>query len=226
MRLDFKMWHAPQAFIDILSAERFQRYLDWAKNDRNTAVELYTLNCRCSEALYLPLHMLEITLRNRIHAVATTLNVGEANLIWFDRPEFQRGFKQKAQLVKARHDLVRNRKTADAGRVISALTFGYWTAFFGSEYEVHWQQGLHRITRPGYDKGLRRKDLSEPFFKLRKLRNRIAHYEPIIHWDLIKHHGEIIRLTGYLAPAAAEWVAMHSRFPAVHPRGRINLHED
>ena len=63
---------AASAFADLehaLSLERFGRYLAWANGDRTRAVELYTLNTRVSESLYTPLQMLEVTLRNRIHAV-------------------------------------------------------------------------------------------------------------------------------------------------------------
>src|SRR5262249_41189467 len=52
-----------------LSLERFARYLAWADQDRARAIELYTLNTRISESLYIPLQALEIALRNRIHAV-------------------------------------------------------------------------------------------------------------------------------------------------------------
>lgn len=62
-----------------LSLERFGRYLDWAAGDRARAIELYTLNTKISESLYTPLQMLEVALRNRIHAVMTeTRHVG-----WF-----------------------------------------------------------------------------------------------------------------------------------------------
>ncbi|PZM50167.1 hypothetical protein DOL99_00240, partial [Salmonella enterica subsp. enterica serovar Derby] len=54
-----------------LSLERFGRYMDWAKDDRTRAIELYTLNTLISESLYTPLQMLEVALRNRIHVVMT-----------------------------------------------------------------------------------------------------------------------------------------------------------
>lgn len=55
-------------FEQALSLERFGRYLDWAAGDGMRAIELYTLNTRISESLYTPLQMLEVALRNRIHA--------------------------------------------------------------------------------------------------------------------------------------------------------------
>ena len=58
-------------FEATLSLERFARYLEWAKGDRLRALELYALNTQLSEALYTPLQILEVTLRNRIHTVLT-----------------------------------------------------------------------------------------------------------------------------------------------------------
>ena len=53
----------------VLSEERFARYLAWAAGARLRALDLYTLNAQLSESLYIPLHVLEVALRNRIHAV-------------------------------------------------------------------------------------------------------------------------------------------------------------
>jgi hypothetical protein len=58
-----------EALEQALSLERFARYLAWAAGDRSRAIALYTLNTRLSESLYIPIQMLEIALRNRIHAV-------------------------------------------------------------------------------------------------------------------------------------------------------------
>ena len=52
-----------------LSLERFARYVAWAGGDRQRALDLYTLNTQLSEALYTPLQVLELALRNRVHAV-------------------------------------------------------------------------------------------------------------------------------------------------------------
>lgn len=58
--------------IKALSTERFARYLAWAGGDRARALDLYTLNTRLSESLYITMQMLEVALRNRIHTVMAT----------------------------------------------------------------------------------------------------------------------------------------------------------
>lgn len=208
---------------EALSLERFSRYLAWAGGDRLRAVELYTLNCQLSESLYTPLHMLEVVLRNRIHRIASTAIGEKLATPWFDRPEFLRGSRQAAQIAKAKEELAEGGKALEPGRIVAALTFGYWTAFFGKDYEVAWQQILHRIARRPDGKGLGRKDFARPLTPLRILRNRIAHHEPILTWNLPSHHEKIVQLTGWLSPIAADWCRRHSRFPVLYPPQGVEL---
>lgn len=126
-------------------------------------------------------------------------------------------------LARARHDLRDAHKAASADAVVAALTFGFWTAMLGREYEDLWQQVLYRIARRSDDKGLRRKDFTKPLGPIRLLRNRIAHHEPILHWDLPKHHTAMLELTGWLSPVAAAWCRATSSFPDVFPKEGIAL---
>jgi hypothetical protein len=202
-----------------LSLERFGRYLDWAGGDRARAIELYTLNTRLSESFYTPLQALEIALRNRIHSVMTEAR----HEAWFRDDGALLGERQPDQLAKAIEDIEREGKDAAPGRIVAALTFSFWTSMFGKEYEALWQITLHRIaSRPG-GKGFKRKDFSGPLAAIRSLRNRVAHHEPIIMWNLPKHYDKIIELTGWLSPPAAEWCAANSRFRELYPAQRLIL---
>ena len=203
----------------ILSPARFATYLGWAGGARDRAVELYTLNARLSESLSTPLHMLEVALRNRIHDVLRARD-GET---WFDLPVYHANPRQPDMLAKARQDLREARKEASADSMVAALTFGFWTAMLGKEYEDLWQQALHMIARRADGKGLRRKDFTRPLAPIRLLRNRIAHHEPVLHWDLARHHAAMLELTGWLSPVAAEWCRASSRFPDILPAGGIVL---
>ncbi len=205
----------------VLSEARFARYVERAGGDRRNAIDLYSLNCQVSESFYTPLHFLEICLRNKISRVAAELPFGDPETPWFERPEFQLGRNQAAQLEKAKRDLQEERKPLEPGRIFAALTFGYWTAFLGKDYDRHWQRGLHKIARRTDGRGLRRTELSEPLDRLRRLRNRVAHHEPILHWNLPKHHDNCHRLLGWIAPRAAQWCRELSRFDAVYPSGGV-----
>ena len=167
--------------------------------------------------------MLEIALRNRLHVVASGIMIGDQSLPWFERAEFQIGKRQPEQIEKAKAELQEYGKPVEPGRVVAALTFGYWTGFFGKPYENLWQQGLHRIAKKPDRKGLMRQAFSEPLMPLRMLRNRIAHHEPILYWNLPKHHRNIMELTEWLSPAAAAWCRQTCRFGSVYPDGGIAL---
>lgn len=93
----------------------------------------------------------------------------------------------------------------------------------GPAYENLWQMHLHRIGRRQGGGGLRRKDFSGPLTPIRILRNRIAHHEPILGWNLPQHHEAMRRLTGWLSPGAAAWCFELDRFRAVYPVVRIKL---
>ena len=208
-----------QELESALSLERFARYRAWAGGDMARALALYALNTRVSEALYTPMQMLEVALRNRIHAV-----MAEAfHDRWFEDHRFLAVEVQRDQVATALFDIAREGKEPTPGRIVAALTFSFWTTMLARQQETLWQKTLHRIARTADGKGLRRKDFSGPLTPIRVLRNRIAHHEPVLHWNLPKHHAAIIRLTEWLSPAAAQWSASHSRFGLVYPGEQIVL---
>ena len=199
-----------------LSHERFARYLEWAEENRDQALALYALNTQISESLYTPLQMLEVSLRNRIHSVLSDA-MQES---WFEEDGFLKISNQRDQVVIARERLIKFGKEPTPGRIVAALSFSFWTSMLARNYEDHWQKTLNRITyRDG--KNLRRKDLSEPLAKIRLIRNRIAHHEPVIQFNLPEEYGKIIQITRWLSPVAADWSERHSRFLHVHPSERI-----
>lgn len=204
---------------DALSLERFSRYVQWAEGSHARALELYAINMQVSEALYTPMQMLEVALRNRIHSVMRAARHDR----WFEDDGFLATTIQREQVAKAVRDIKDGRKEPAPGRVVAALTFSFWTAMFSRPYEDLWQTTLHGIARRETGKGLRRKDLAAPLAPIRVLRNRVAHHEPVLHWDLPKHYGAMLRVTRWLSPAAAAWCATYSRFTTVYPRERIVL---
>lgn len=207
-------------FEEALSLERFGRYLAWAAGDRGQAIALYGLNTRLSESLYTPLQTLEVALRNRIHTVLAEAKGAD----WYrEAAGLLLVPHQSEQAAKAMEELVHARKPVTAGGVVASLTFSFWTAMFNKDYETLWQQTLHRIADPTAPKGLKRKSFSGPLTPIRVLRNRIAHYEPILGWDLRKHHARIIELIEWLSPPAAKWCSENDRFLQVYPVERIAL---
>lgn len=203
------------ALEEALSLERFSRYLDWADGDRNRAITLYSLNTALSETLYTPLQMVEVALRNRIHAVMTDAH-GDR---WYNQDELILLNGQRTQIATAKNDLVRASKPIEPGRLVAALTFSFWTSMLSRDYEQLWRRDLHRIA----GQNLPRKRLSTPLGKMRALRNRIAHHEPIVSWSLPTHFDMMIEVIEWLSPPAASWCRHHCRFAEVWPTEGIEL---
>ena len=204
-----------------LSLERFARYVAWAGDDRQRALALYTLNTQVSEALYIALQTLEVSLRNRIHSAMAAAH-GER---WFEDPALIKLEHQASQVADAVAELEEAGKEASPGRVVAALSFSFWTAMFSPAYENLWRSTLNKIAIRDA-KALVRKDFSRPLTQVRLLRNRIAHHEPILHWDLRKHHRSLRELTVWLSPPAFAWSEPLDRFDQVYPAEGVILARD
>ncbi len=206
------IWAKDSTLEESFSLERFQRYVEWAEGSKENAFQLYALNTAISEALYTPLHILEVTLRNRLNMLLSR-RFGET---WYDNEAIIFG-NLKAKLQKARHDLTAEKYEPTSGRIISVLTFGFWTGLLSPHHEDLWRSTLHEIARKEDGSHFARKAFTRNLTPIRVLRNRIAHHEPILYWNLCKHYKNIITLTKWLSPDAATWSQHHSRFLEVFP---------
>ncbi|MGK2285501.1 Abi family protein [Pedomonas sp. V897] len=201
------------------SYARLGRYLDWANGNPAAAFKLYTLNSQLSEALYIPLQALELALRNRIHE-AMSLQFGED---WLLAPGRCLHERQMQKVRRALEELTVNRKAHTPEQVLATLSFGFWTALLGKDYEDIWRAALYRIARKPDGRRVSRKSLSAPLATIRKLRNRIAHHEPILHYNLPRHHADTRQLIGWLSPEAEQWCAGCDRFPALYQENPVHL---
>lgn len=208
-----------------LSPERFARYLKIAHDDRKAAVHLYTWNTAISSAFYGPLQGLEVALRNAMHSRLSAVYGTE----WYDNPAA--GLDQGAtkQIADAKRKLA-GRYAVDAPHIVASLSFGFWVALLGrggkfdqsetkANYEMTlWRPALRKAFRT--EAPLKRRDAHEPLDYLRTFRNRIAHHEPIFERHLEEDHDSILQIAGWLSPGSRDWIAHHSRVPALLRLGR------
>lgn len=192
----------------VISSERFEPYLHETKGNRHLAFELYAFNMQVSEAFLTPLHILEIAMRNRFNLVLSNAFGDD----WFTNPLIILSATQQKQLEKARADILQNSKQINTARLVSTLTFGFWTTLLSPDLENLWHKALHKAISQENGKSLKMKQLRKPLIPIRTLRNRIAHHEPVWYWDLAKHYENILQVTRWLSPIAADWSEYHSRF--------------
>lgn len=196
-----------------LSADRFATYLQWASGDQGLAERLYTYNVQLSAALYGPLHMQEVALRNMADQ-ALEQGFGPA---WHVDPAVMTPGYPRDSVNKAIQSLQGHGKSGTRSQVVAELNFGFWSSLFGRQSHHLWQ-----ALRPIFQaRGIQRGMIAQNLRELRLLRNRIAHYEPIVALPLVQRYADITTLTGWLSPSAAAWIAQYSNWPALHPAGPI-----
>lgn len=161
-----------------LSADRVAPYQAVVGGDLGPAIRLYEQNTLLAESLYGVLQGLEVALRNVIHA---QLAAGYGQPEWYDALKLEP--EQVAMLRKAKDILMREGKPLDAGRVVAELSFGFWTGLMGTKYSNLWRNHLVKIfpRRP-----VQRVEVQTRLNSIRKLRNRVAHHEPILSRPLTK----------------------------------------
>lgn len=176
-----------------------------------------------SESLYPVLQVLEVALRNSIHSAASHY-FGRND--WYNDHHIIHS-KDVGALDKAKGILTRQRKPLEPGRIIAELNFGFWTSLMDRRYEqVLWPQ-LIKIAFPYMPKKVRtRRVLSRRFNKIRRLRNRIFHHEPIWYWqDLPQQHEQILEAISWIEPAVKELVMTIDRFPQIYQNSLQNIEQ-
>ena len=185
-----------------ISPERFGTYLKLAAGDRHQALQLYARNAAVGAAFHGPLQSLEVTLRNAIdEAMAAAYRS-----FWFDSPVLMDA--ERKSIVRASESLRREGKPRTSGDVIATVSLGFWVALLNKRYDATlWRTVLHEC----FDPTPARARLHSQLDSLRRLRNRIAHHEPILERNLRKDHDHILHILGLLSPPTVRWVEHHSR---------------
>lgn len=89
------------------------------------------------------------------------------------------------------------------GNLVAELNFGFWVNIFNLYYDTLWRHCLRQAFTPQTG-SLERKQLSKNLHPILKLRNRIAHYEPILDYDLPKMQQDIIDIVRLIEPNITE----------------------
>jgi hypothetical protein len=191
-------------------------------NDANEldAIARYLWNIALSEALYPPLQMLEVTLRNSLHAAISDRAGGN---LWFDQQPPILHQMELEKVAAAKAELQKERKPLEEGRIIAELNFGFWTSLFDRRYEQALWPALLKPVFPYMPRRIRtRWELSTRLNRIRKLRNRIFHHESILNWQnpaLVPQHAEILEIIAWMNPTMRETTLLIDRFLSVYTAG-------
>jgi hypothetical protein len=185
-----------KSFESSISKERLEKYsFIFDTTDKTIIIHKYLLNTELSKALYFPIQTLETTLRNNIHNV---LSKQLGNEKWFEDKEFLNP-RLKIKIDDAKRKIHKS-KELTSGRIISELSFGFWTYLFAREYEQKiWNKNIKQIFPNIPKKFATRRNLSERINTIRNLRNKVFHFDTIIHIkNLFEIHKELIEMIYWL----------------------------
>ncbi len=213
-----------KAIERIISKERLKPYLKFHSYNFEKAVAHYKANIEVSESFYPLLSILEIGLRNNID---NQLKQRFNDEIWFENSSFIKIVSrfQIDKVSEARNNILRDRKTITSGKIISELSFGFWTSLLDSKFEKSLWKNI-RLAFPNCPKNIRkRKTMSSKFNGVRKLRNRIFHHESVT-WSisaLTNYKNEIIEGIDWLGHNLLNWSQDIFRFDEVIYKRRNSI---
>jgi Abi-like protein len=190
-----------------LTSERLTAYLIATKGDVGAAIRLYERNTRLSEHLYGVLQACEVAVRNSIHI---NLSAGLGRTDWYD--SFKFGRREMLMIGDAKLNVQRFKSKVLPGQIVAELTMGFWIRLLAPEYEKSlWVKHLHKsfshYRKPNRVLIFARLD------EIRRLRNRVAHHEPIFKKDHLREYAKIIEAIRWICPSTAAWVDSSSSFP-------------
>lgn len=203
----------------LFSSERLKPCYKRFPDNGTKAVLLYKTNIKISEAFYPSLSILEIVLRNAIYNSCKKHFKDEH---WFKNNLPPELVQQVANIeLKTSH----TKKNPTPDRIVSELTFGFWTTLFNRKYAKLLWKPLHKIFLHTPRNLRKRAEISLRLNHIRILRNRIYHYEPI-SWNfqiLNSNYKMIIELLNWLNIEIVDWTNDIDRFEIVLNKAKKEL---
>lgn len=196
-----------------LSADRMGTYENAVArlDTRSSPLELYLWNARISAAFLVPLHIGEVVIRNavsdaltRIHGPRWPWVQGFADSL----PSPSSGYNPRCELQRAT-----TRCSHGTAQVVSTLSFVFWQKMFTQRFDVRvWSRCMGTVL-PGASEAaprhVTRARIHNDLEQIRRLRNRIAHHEPIFARALDEDFAAIQRLVALRCTRTADWMAGH-----------------
>lgn len=202
----------------LFSKPRIDAYLD--KNDTPEMVlAKYHRNIMLSEAMVPMLHYFEILLRNRVDKVIRKY-YGENWLL--KNPSILKISDKDINKVSEIISKIKREGRSEVSHdtILAQMTFGFWCAFFHKKYDPvlwHRKHALKDVF-PYLPKHKRtRAYVEHKILKIKVIRNRIAHHEPI--WNhkisVTEIHAICCELIEAFSPQALNLLLKIDRFPEV-----------
>lgn len=188
-------------FKHAISPQRFGTYLGFGEGDELMAIRLYQWNTQLSRSLHVYLHGWEICLPNKLNAFLTW-KYGTSEWAFNDRCLRQIPQKDRRKVEEAieRQKQARGSGHITTASVVADLSAGVWVSMLSSACEVPFGMrgtpggNLYRIF-PNV-RNVTRQDYWQKCDNILSIRNRVAHYEPVLRLNLKERHEDIQHVVG------------------------------
>ena len=195
-----------------ISEPRFARYLQSSNGSIEHSLELYIFNCRLCEAIYTPVNILEITLRNNFQRILSKIYGDD----WYDNIFDKLLDKEQNKISEVKTRLIDTNKIVNGNNRVSTLSLAFWVSLLGGGYENDLWRPCFYYAFPNSPKPFTRRDIARKLSRIKDLRNRIAHHEPIYNLDLEIIYKAILEIIGWMCIDTKMWVQKNSRFYEVY----------
>lgn len=196
------------------SPARLGRYLAARGGDATKAAADYSSNILLSEAMVPMLNVLEIALRNGIHARLSKLYKRDD---WWEAWVGNSAFSwQNKKVASAKAKLTRRHESLTPDKVLAELTFGFWSSLFNTQFHTVLWKDLRFVFACCPKSKRQRHNISAALNKIRDLRNRVFHHEPLL-WlkpTLPDQHTVGVTVINWIDPQLGKWLGNHDRLLA------------
>ena len=196
-------------FANFIQPDRFAPFLEATGQESTKAVNLYIWNIEVSSAFWGGFHMLEVSIRNAVHTKFVEYAMMED---WWEA-DIPIHKAERNSILDAQRKVNELQDLPTPGHVIAELHFGFWVGLFANKY--HSALWVNRLENAFPNYSGTRKNLHADLERLRKLRNRIAHHEPIYKRDLQIDFQSICKVIRYIDNDISELVNSLSRVEEV-----------
>lgn len=218
--------------VQFISKPRMDPYLRRSNGNVKGALNLYHWNVDFSAAAYEALHILEVVMRNAMDAELCSWNARQVapdganrSVDWLIDPapvlmRLLRGDHLKAQ--KYAGIALKNRRTPLHADMLAQLTFGTWRFLLPTKLGK--DAGRDLLWRDALSDAFSRRSTSDPAPLMRsvgnlyKLRNRVAHLEPLLDVNAQTVLKDLRHVLGAIDSSTEDWVVARQRITTMAKR--------
>lgn len=163
-----------------MNDEVIKKYITQSRLSAYSDIEEYKQNLLVSKSMYIPLSILEVSIRNAVdkhfsYFYGNGWLINEATFL--QRDAIRKITEAKARIQEREESLTRE-------KLVAELPFGFWTSLFQQPYDKNLRfSDLRQIFSnlpKQEEKIVDRKYLSSQLNLIRAFRNRISHHEKVI----------------------------------------------